>query len=209
VSGQGRSEQVRAVALEALYDRGYDAMSLREIARAVGIQAPSLYNYFSSKQDLLFGLMQSVMESLNERVRAAITGCQDSYAGRLRAALRAFVLFNAEHPHEAAVSDAGFKALSTENRASIVRLRDEFEALFTDLLERGREAGEFSIADVPVVRNSMLASCARIYFWYRADGRYEPAELADLVSDYLVEGVLRGQQAEEGNREDRNDGSRR
>jgi hypothetical protein len=64
--------------------------------------------------------------------------------------------------------------------------------MFTDLLERGAEAGEFDVGDVSVIRNSMLSSCARIYFWYRPEGRYGPAELADLISDHLVAAVAGG-----------------
>jgi AcrR family transcriptional regulator len=207
VSGTQRSEQIRAVALEALYERGYHAMSLRELAREIGLQAPSLYNYFSSKQELLFGLMKSVMEALHERVVAAITESGPSYRERLRAGLYAFVLFNAEHPHEAAVSDAGFKALTPENRKTIVQIRDEFEALFTGLLDGGVETGEFAVGDVSVIRNSMLSSCARIHFWYRSEGSCRPDQLAELVSNYLVGGVVAGAETARRSRENRHDGN--
>jgi AcrR family transcriptional regulator len=186
-----RSEQIRAVALEALYDRGYHAMSLRDIARDVGIQAPSLYNYFPSKQGLLFELFKGVMEDLTEQAEAAVAACEDRSAqGRLREAVRAFVLFNIRHPHEAAVSDAGFNALTLENRERIVGLRDRFEHLFTGLLEEGRDGGEFVVDDVSVIRNTLLSSCARIYFWYRPEGTRVPEDVAELISNYLIAGLL-------------------
>lgn len=43
-------QKIMAKALELFSANGYDAVSVGEIARAVGIKAPSLYNHFSSKQ---------------------------------------------------------------------------------------------------------------------------------------------------------------
>ena len=47
-------------ALELFSSRGYDAVSVGEIAQAVGIKAPSLYNYFPSKQAIFDALVESV-----------------------------------------------------------------------------------------------------------------------------------------------------
>jgi AcrR family transcriptional regulator len=184
-----RAERIRIAAMEALYEKGYHGTSLRDIARGVGIQAPSLYNYFPSKQELLYHLMRSVMEDLIRQVGAAVDRAGPDPVDRLRAAVGAFVLFNVRRPHEAAVSDAGFKALTSENRERVVRLRDDFEAIYTGLLEAGAECRALVVSDVAVVRNALLSSCARVYVWYRPDGRRSADELAELVSDYLVAGV--------------------
>ena len=47
-------------ALELFSSRGYDAVSVGEIAQAVGIKAPSLYNHFPSKQAIFDALVESV-----------------------------------------------------------------------------------------------------------------------------------------------------
>ena len=44
-------------ALELFSSRGYDAVSMGEIGRAVGIKAPSLYNHFPSKQAIFEGIV--------------------------------------------------------------------------------------------------------------------------------------------------------
>lgn len=45
--------------LELFAARGYDAVSVGEIARAVGIKAPSLYNHFPSKQAIFDAIVES------------------------------------------------------------------------------------------------------------------------------------------------------
>lgn len=46
-------------ALELFSARGYDSVSVGEIAEAVGIKAPSLYNHFSSKRAIFDGIVEA------------------------------------------------------------------------------------------------------------------------------------------------------
>lgn len=46
-------------ALELFSERGYDAVSVGEIAAAVGIKAPSLYNHFPGKQSIFDAIVES------------------------------------------------------------------------------------------------------------------------------------------------------
>lgn len=53
-------------ALELFSVKGYDAVSVDEIAGAVGIKAPSLYNHFSSKKAIFDAIVQSIVSQYNE-----------------------------------------------------------------------------------------------------------------------------------------------
>jgi TetR/AcrR family transcriptional regulator, cholesterol catabolism regulator len=187
-----RIDQIRAAALEAFYRKGYHGTSLREIADVVGIKVPSLYNYISSKQQLLFDLMSQVMKDLMLTTVEAVRRAGPSPEDQLRAVIRAFILYNIGHPHEAAVSDAELRALNRGNLKSIIRLRDEFDAIFSDIVVRGIDSGAFAAADVPMIKSSILTVCARIYVWYRPAGLHAPDEVASLISDYLINGLMGG-----------------
>lgn len=56
-------ERIMEAALTLFSQRGYDAVSVGQIAETVGIKAPSLYNHFKSKQDIL----KAVMDEMNRR----------------------------------------------------------------------------------------------------------------------------------------------
>jgi AcrR family transcriptional regulator len=56
--------KVRASALRLIARHGYAAVSMRQIAKDVGVQAGALYLYTPDKQTLLFDLMQSHMNDL-------------------------------------------------------------------------------------------------------------------------------------------------
>ena len=192
-----RLKQIYEFALVALSEKGYHATSLRDIAAAVDIQTPSLYNYFSSKQDLLFRLMRFIMEDLLSRTAEAVETRRGDPVAALKAAIEAFVLFNTTHPNEAAVSDAGLSILSDEQRKEIVVIRDEFDFIYTNLIQQGMDQGLFSGADPTVAKNVITSACARIYLWYRPGGRYTPEELAQTLSDYLTAGLRRVATTEE------------
>lgn len=185
-----RFEQIRSAALEAFYRNGYHGTSLREIASDVGIRTPSLYNYIDSKQNLLFQLMSDVMGELLERTQRAVAQAGCTSAERLHAAISAFVLFNIEHPHQAAVSDAGFAALTQEQRQVIVGLRDRFDGVFARIIADGLADGSFQTEDAEVAKVTMLSACARVYFWYRPAGRLPARQLAAAMSGYLVRGLI-------------------
>lgn len=187
-----RMDQIRGAALEAFYRKGYHATSLREIADAVGIKVPSLYNYISSKQQLLFDLMSQVMKDLMLTTVEAVQRAGPSPEDELRAVIHAFILYNIGHPHEAAVSDAELRALNRTNLKSIIKMRDEFDAIFSDIIFRGIESGAFSPGDVPMIKSSILTVCARIYVWYRPAGLHAPDEVASLISAYLINGLMGG-----------------
>lgn len=57
-------ERIFEVALDLFAQKGYDAVSMREIAEAVGIKKASLYSHFSSKDELLERLFDYPMSTL-------------------------------------------------------------------------------------------------------------------------------------------------
>ena len=57
-----KKDQIQRIldeALELFSAKGYDSVSVGEIAKAVGIKAPSLYNHFPSKQAIFDAIVES------------------------------------------------------------------------------------------------------------------------------------------------------
>src|SRR6266852_4118468 len=68
-AGENTADEIRQVALDLFFKRGFQATTLRHIASRVGIQVGSLYNHITSKGDLLFDIMETVMLDLLEDQR--------------------------------------------------------------------------------------------------------------------------------------------
>ena len=65
-------------ALELFSESGYDAVSVGEIARAVGIKAPSLYNHFPSKQAIFDSIVEETSKEFEKNTDEVAIHVQNS-----------------------------------------------------------------------------------------------------------------------------------
>lgn len=63
---------VLQAALEEILAVGYHGTSMREISKRCGLSVPGIYNYFTSKQDILMTIYQATMDDLEQRTRGAL-----------------------------------------------------------------------------------------------------------------------------------------
>ncbi len=70
--GPRTMEAIRKAGLKLIYEHGFEAMSLRQLAAEVGIQVGSLYNHISTKEDLLYDLIRAHMDELFLQFDAAM-----------------------------------------------------------------------------------------------------------------------------------------
>ena len=73
-------------ALRLFSQRGYDAVSVEQIAAAVGIKAPSLYKHYKSKQEIFDAIFEMISaDHLVQKVRSLIEySLHDEYVSRFR-----------------------------------------------------------------------------------------------------------------------------
>jgi len=94
-------EQVLAAILDAarsvMRERGVAGLSLREVARRVSMQAPSLYEYFPSKAALYDALFLAGFHLFRERMLGALEG-PGTFWARIEAGFEAYMGFAREHP---------------------------------------------------------------------------------------------------------------
>lgn len=99
---KGEGDLLREEILEAterlLVETGSeDAVSIRLVARATGVTAPSIYRHFADKNALMFEVCSRVFTRLDEALEAAIEGIEDPVEA-LAERGRAYVRFGVEHP---------------------------------------------------------------------------------------------------------------
>lgn len=101
------TSEIKQTARRLLVQDGPDALTLRAIAREMGMTAPALYRYFASHDDLVVGVCKDVLDELTVDLLAARdTVAIDDPIGRLGATCRAFRRWALDHPREFELSFA-------------------------------------------------------------------------------------------------------
>ncbi len=103
-SVRGQGSELRGEVLEAarqlMTETGDEAaVSIRAVARRVGVSAPSIYRHFADKQALLDAVCAEAFEQLHQRMRAAGEQAADPFEA-LRAQGNAYVHFAVENPEQ-------------------------------------------------------------------------------------------------------------
>lgn len=190
---------IREAAAALIARRGFEAVSMRRLAEAVGVQPGALYRYFPTKQDLLASMMRAHMRGLIEAWRAA-----RPEGAAPAAELEAFARFHVRHHiarrDEVFINYMELRSLSAENASEIVGLRDEYEAELRRILARGRERGVFRIGDAAVASMALIAMLTGVSAWMKPEGRLGPRAIEDIHAALTLNAV--GVRAEDQQSED-------
>jgi AcrR family transcriptional regulator len=105
---RGEGERLRQEILDAaialIADRGDEAVSMRAIARAVGVSPPAVYLHFSDKRELMFAVLEHVFADLGRALEDADHGEPHE---RVRGLVRAYVSWGIAHPGRYKISYEG------------------------------------------------------------------------------------------------------
>jgi AcrR family transcriptional regulator len=98
------TREITDIARTQLAADGAAALSLRAVARDLGMVSSAVYRYFGSRDELLTALISDGYDALGEAVEKADAACpRDGYAARWRSATRAGRDWAVAHPHEYAL----------------------------------------------------------------------------------------------------------
>ncbi len=185
-SGEETARLLRAAALKLFSRDGYAAVSMRQIAREIGVQAGALYLYTADKQTLLFDLLNRHMEALLSAWDAAPKPDTGDPARRLECFVRFHIRFHLPRAEEVFISYMELRNLEPDNFARIEKQRRRYEGLLQSILADGKATGDFKVADVKVATFAIIAMLTGMNTWYRDGGRLS----VDMVEEIYLDMVL-------------------
>ena len=184
---------IAEAALALFAARGYPSTSMREIAREVGLTVGSLYHHYSSKEEILWELVQQATRQLGEWQDHALVEVEGNGAGAaLGAFVRTHVGYHALHSRQAEIVNQQIKSLSPQRYAEVIAWRDGYEQRLQLILEDGVRAGAFAVADVRITTFALLQMGTGIAAWYRPDGRLSVEQLCGLYETLALQQVRAG-----------------
>ncbi|KNG92659.1 TetR/AcrR family transcriptional regulator [Pseudaestuariivita atlantica] len=166
-------------AAQALFARhGYAAVSMRQIAGEVGVQAGALYNYTPDKQSLLVALMRAHMDELLSTYAAE--DVPDDPCAALRHFVRFHIRFHLPRHDAVFIAYMELRNLSPENFTVIEALRRDYETHLETILRSGNGTSVFDVRDTKLTTLAIIAMLTEITTWYREGGRLAQAEVEEI-----------------------------
>jgi AcrR family transcriptional regulator len=182
---RARARELQRVAAELFFTKGYEATTLREIARALGIKSASIYYHWDSKETILFDLIRSTMEQLTAGARSVLER-EPSADRRLAGIVVHHVVLHALRPKEATLGDTELRSLTRAHAREAMRMRDEYESLVLGVLEDGARSKHLDVLDLKLTAYAVISQCTNVGIWYRADGRLSLDEVAAVHANLAL-----------------------
>ena len=175
------------VALELFGQEGFHAVSIRDIATALGQQPSAIYFHVSSKQDLLYDLALIGHRSHLEAIRDALLDAGTDPRDQLRATVAAHVRVHLDYPSMARLTNRELRALTPEQYQVVLGIRSQAEQVTIDVIERGVRMGVFSSTDAFLDAKAIGAMGVRLPEWWTP----ESPRTKDEVLEHYVANALK------------------
>ena len=192
-SDDRRDKRYRAIlerAARLIYDRGYDATSMQDIADAAGLTKAGLYHHVDSKEALLLAIMHYGMDLFEERVLTKVADIADPLA-RLRECMARNVALVTDAPSkEVTIILHEHQTLTGAARKAINGRKKQYVRFLEGSFREATARGQIRAVDPTIAAFSFLGVVLWTYKWYRADGKLSPQQLADGTIDLVFEGLM-------------------
>lgn len=184
-------ETVLRCAIDLFNRRGYDGTSVGDLARELGLTKSAIYHHFPSKSCLLQAALSEALDALTEVIDTAVAsenGARENAYERLESAVRQSVEVLVDHLP--AVTLLLRVHGNSEVELDALRRRRAIDAKLADLVRAAADEGSLR-ADIPPELTSRLlfGMVNSLVEWYRPEGRYDAAAIADAVTRLAFEGL--------------------
>lgn len=184
----GKLRQALLDAAEStLRQYGADQLSLRELAREVGVSHAAPRRHFKDRQALLDALAASGFKRLERQLRSALADAGEDFRSRLKATVAAYIRFATD---DAALLELMFTAKHRHDAEHIVEAAAGPFTVMHQLILQGQASGELADDDPEQIGIVLFATMQGIATLI--NGEMVRAELLGGVVDTAVEQFIRG-----------------
>jgi len=179
-----RRQELMAAAAHLFNQRGYDATSMRDIAREAGMLAGSMYYHFPSKDDLIIATYEEGTRLITEAVVHAIKDATDPWDRLDKAAIAHMnTLFGGNNFSILLCGD--ISRASPALRIRLIEIRDSYDELFNSLINALPLPED---VDPTLLRLSLLGSLNWSSSWFRPGGQ-SPEQIGSFFVRLLRDGL--------------------
>lgn len=188
--GKKTAKSLLVAARDLFVLNGYAAVSMREIALKLGINAGAIYNHFPSKQEILFRLLEDHMLDLLEQwdiLEVERSKLSDLLI--LRMFVNFHINFHIDKSREVFLSYMELRSLDQRNFLKISKLRDEYESILQNILVLGKNNKNLDFDDSQITTKAILGTLSSLSHWYHQKGRLGAEDIRKIYWHLIFNSV--------------------
>ncbi len=188
LSSISRKEQIVEEAANLFRLKGYASATMRDLAAELGIEAASIYHHYKSKEELL----EKICFDMADKFITNAKEVNDIYFNaeeKLRLSIKLHVELITENQNQSAVFLSEWRSLSEPKLSLFKQLRQQYENQFMIILKDGEKEDIFDHTDIKFAVLSILSTINFVNEWYKVDGKMNPAEIAEKLSNFILGGL--------------------
>ncbi|SRR6266566_1447370 len=187
---EARRRKLLGQAIRIFGKKGYHLTTVPMIVGAARSSIGSFYFYFRNKEDIFAAALRELGERIASTLNEALAAAGPEVLSQMRAAVKAFVWFLAEHPEEARILLVESSGLGPRLEA----VRDQLIASHTRSVERALRAVADQLApmETAVVANCWVGAVHQsVSHWLRQSPaeRLSPENLAAAIAGFNLRGI--------------------
>jgi AcrR family transcriptional regulator len=184
-----RKEEIVIVAAKLFKEKGYSAVSMRDIAQQMDIKAASLYNHIKSKQEILSSLVLHVAEKFTNSTQT-ITSQDGTALQRLKKLIEVHIDITVHHADAIAALNNDWMHLDGQDLLDFIAMRDQYEENFRSIIKQGIQEQQIKAKEPEVILFSILSTLRTLYLWNEKRGKLEVNVLKKELVSVLISGIV-------------------
>ena len=184
-----RKQEIIAVASRLFNERGYNAVSMRDIAQAMGIKAASLYNHIHGKQEILSTLILEVAQEFTVAMNNVIAS-NAAPVQKITNVIEMHIDITVNYSEGLAALNNDWMHLENDDLKSFIKMREDYEDNFRSIIKKGIEAGEIKTRHPEVILFSILSTLRTLYLWFQKRGKLDVNVLKKDMVAVLLKGIV-------------------
>lgn len=183
-----RKLEIITIAAQLFKEKGYSAVTMRDIAQAMNIKAASLYNHIKSKQEILVLIIIEIAEEFTH-VMNDIVASKTTVVNKIERVIQLHITITLRNADALACLNNDWMHLTDDELKYFVKMREEYEENFRKIISEGVLEGEIKNINQEVVVFSILSTLRTMYLWYDKTKALDAQTLQNTIATVFLEGV--------------------
>lgn len=184
-----KQEQLFNTAAALFAEKGYHGTSIKDLARAIGLQKGSLYHYFNSKEELLFRLLDEYVTEALDNIEA-ICALEIAPVEKLRRFMLFYSGFYAGDRDRLVLLINDIDKLGGTYREQIIEKERRYYQSLTGIFSQLQAGGMMKAMPQAVAAFAFFGMVHYTCKWFQKDGAITAGELSEMFLEIFTRGIF-------------------